>query len=114
MTRTIQLEMFKNNKIITLSLVCNLFLKLYTYFLSSSPKEGIIKFTNTPLVLLKLGKPNSLCNLLYYMLLFKFFIAVLVKSYHNGAQYKLHLTNSLNNTLVLTVCIKCSFLVFQI
>ena len=74
-------------RIITLSVVSDLFLKLYIYFLSNSQKK-IFKFTNIPLVLLQLGKPNSPRKLLLYAT-FKFFIEVLVESYQNVAQCKL-------------------------
>ena len=47
----------------------------------------MFKFTNMPLALLRLGKPNSLRKLLIHAT-FKFFIAVLVESYQNGALYK--------------------------
>ena len=66
----------------------SLLLKKYTYFLSSSLKEGMSKQTNISEALLYFGMPNSFRKLLLYAIL-KFFNAVFEQSYHNIEQYKL-------------------------
>ena len=66
----------------------NLFLKDYTYFLRSSPKEGMLRQTNISLALLYFGMPNSFLKLLLYVIL-RVFNTVLEQSYHNMEQYKL-------------------------
>ena len=53
----------------------SLFLKEYTYFLSTSLKEGMLRQTNTSLALLYIGMPNSFRKMLLYAV-FKFFNAI--------------------------------------
>ena len=66
----------------------SLHLKEYTYFLSSSLKEEMLKQTNISEALLYFGMPNSFCKLLLYAI-FKFFNADFEQSYHNIKQYKI-------------------------
>ena len=63
----------------------NLLLKKYTYLLSSSLKEGMLRHTNISVALLYFGMPNSFCKLLLYAIL----NAVFEQSCHNIKQYKL-------------------------
>ena len=64
----------------------SLFLKKYTYFLSSSLKEGMLRQTNISEALF--GMLNSFCKLLLYAIL-KFFNAISEQSCHNIELYKL-------------------------
>ena len=66
----------------------SLFLKEYTYFLRSSPKEGMLGHTNISLALLYFGMPNSFLKLLLYANL-KVFNTVLEQLFNNMDQYKL-------------------------
>ena len=66
----------------------NLLQKEYTYFLSSSFKEGMLRQTSISVALLYFGMPISFRKLLLYVIL-KFFNTVFKPSYHNIGQYKL-------------------------
>ena len=66
----------------------SLLLKEYTYFLSSSLKEGMLRHTKISVALWYFGMPKSFRKLLLYDIL-KFFNAVFEQSCHNIEQYKL-------------------------
>ena len=85
---------------IELSERINLFLKQNAYFLSNSPIDIILSYTNISLVLLYFGMPNNFRKLLLYPILI-FFMTVTVPLYHIVEQYileqkdlnKLHFTS---------------------